>query len=118
MIPSFQRFIFLLGVGGSGVTMRPLAEELALPTAAAFPDGPYPFDMGVGRQWFSVKGVSEANGQDRIAEAMPAFIDLIEALGDAELKRRRLASRSAGCVSSRSTRAGSLLGRNGPHVLA
>ncbi len=82
MIPSFQRLIFLHGVGGSGVTMRPLAEELALPTAAAFPDGPHPFDMGVGRQWFSVKGVSEANRQDRIAEAMPAFIDLIEALGN------------------------------------
>lgn len=82
MIPSFQRLVFLHGVGGSGVAMRPLAEALAMPTAAAFPDGPYPFDLGVGRQWFSVNGVSEANRPHRIAESMPTFNDLIEALGD------------------------------------
>ena len=80
MIPSFQRLIFLHGVGGSGVTMRPLAEDFALPRPPPFPMGPS-FDMGVGRQCSRSRRV-EANRQDRIAEAMPAFIDLIEALGN------------------------------------
>lgn len=82
MIPSFQRLIFLHGVGSSGAAMRPLAEALALPQPTACPDGLHPFDMGPGRQWFSVKGVTEGNRPGRIAEAMPGFIDLIEGLGD------------------------------------
>lgn len=82
MIPTVQRVIFLHGVGSSGAAMRPMADALRLPTIAAFPDGLNPFDMGAGRQWFSVKGVTEANRPDRIAEAMPAFVALIESLGD------------------------------------
>lgn len=82
MIPSNRRVIFLHGVGSSGAAMRPLAEALALPQPAVFPDGPHPFDMGTGRQWFSVKGVTEANRPGRIAEALPAFVDRIEGLGD------------------------------------
>lgn len=81
MIPSFKRVIFLHGVGSAGA-MRPVAEALALPQSAAFPDGLHPFDMGAGRQWFSVKGVTEANRPGRIAEALPDFIRLIEGLGD------------------------------------
>lgn len=60
MTPSWRQFIFLHGVGGNCAAMRPLAEALALPQPAAFPDGPHTFDMGAGRQWFSVKGVTEA----------------------------------------------------------
>ncbi|WP_413873877.1 hypothetical protein [Albidovulum sp.] len=82
MISSFQRIIFLHGVGSTGAAMRPLAEALAVSQHAAFPDGLHPFDMGTGRQWFSVKGVTEANRPGRIAEAMPAFAHLIESLGD------------------------------------
>ncbi len=80
-LPS-RRIVFLHGVGSSGVAMRPLAEALAVSQRATFPDGPHPFDMGAGRQWFSVKGVTEENRPGRIAEALPAFVDLIESLGD------------------------------------
>lgn len=82
MTRPFQRLIILHGVGSSGAAMRPLADALALPQPAHTPDGLHPFDMGAGRQWFSVKGVTEANRPGRIAEAMPAFVDLIESLGD------------------------------------
>ncbi|MFC0341379.1 hypothetical protein [Paracoccus niistensis] len=76
------RIIFLHGVGSNGAAMAPLGEALGVLDHAAFPDGPQPFDMGAGRQWFSVKGVTEANRPRRIADAMPAFIDLIERFGD------------------------------------
>ena len=79
MIP---RVIFLHGVGGTGAAMRPLADQVGGLSQTAFPDGPYPFDMGVGRQWFSVRGVTEVNRPGRIAEAMPSFIRQIESLGD------------------------------------
>ena len=44
MTTSWPQVIFLHGVGGSGAAMRPLAEALAVPQLAAFPDGPHPFD--------------------------------------------------------------------------
>ncbi|HEY6918377.1 MAG TPA: hypothetical protein VI412_03900 [Tabrizicola sp.] len=77
-----KRVIFLHGVGSSGAAMRPLAEALALPWPAAFPEGQQPFDMGPGRQWFSVRGVTDANRPGRIEAAMPAFLDQTKALGD------------------------------------
>ncbi len=82
MTRSYRQVIFLHGVGGTGAAMRPLAEALALPQPAAFPDGPHRFDLGPGRQWFSVKGVTEANRPGRVAEALPAFARLTESLGD------------------------------------
>lgn len=82
MSPSFRQVIFLHGVGSTGAAMRPLAEALALPQTAACTDGPHPFDMGPGRQWFSVKGVTETNRPNRIAEALPAFARQIEDFGD------------------------------------
>lgn len=77
-----KRVIFLHGVGSTGSSMLPLADALNLPFAAHCPEGPEPFDMGSGRQWFSVKGVTEANRPDRIAAAMPAFTRTIEAFGE------------------------------------
>lgn len=77
-----KRVIFLHGVGGSGASMQPLAEALSLTVPAHCPDGPEPFDMGPGRQWFSVKGVTEANRPERIAAALPAFTRSLEAFGD------------------------------------
>lgn len=44
-----RHVIFLHGVGGTGAAMCLLAEALALPQPLAFPDGPYPLDMGPGR---------------------------------------------------------------------
>lgn len=77
-----KRIIFLHGVGSGGAAMRPLAGQLGLTCDIQFPDGPHPFDMGPGRQWFSVRGVTEANRPTRIAEAMPAFTEVIEGFGD------------------------------------
>ena len=77
-----SRIIFLHGVGSSGAAMRPLAETLGVTGTAHFPDGSEPFDMGPGRQWFSVRGISEENRPARIAEAMPGFRRVIESFGD------------------------------------
>jgi phospholipase/carboxylesterase len=75
------RIVFLHGVGSSGAAMRPLAFAIGLTGDAHFPDGPQPFDMGPGRQWFSVKGITEENRPARIAAALPAFREMIEGFG-------------------------------------
>jgi phospholipase/carboxylesterase len=62
--------------------MQPLAEALGVTDAVHYPDGPQPFDMGPGRQWFSVQGITEENRPARIAAAMPGFRAGIEGLGD------------------------------------
>jgi len=77
-----SRVIFLHGVGSSGAAMEPLAVALDLRDSAHCPDGTEPFDMGQGRQWFSVKGISEDARPARIAAAMPGFRAVIEGLGD------------------------------------
>lgn len=77
-----KRIIFLHGVGGSGASMRPLASQLGFAFEMHYPDGPQAFDMGAGRQWFSVKGVTEANRPARVDDALPAFTATIEAFGD------------------------------------
>jgi phospholipase/carboxylesterase len=77
-----KRVIFLHGVGGTGTSMQHLADVLGLRIPAHCPDGPEPFDMGPGRQWFSVKGVTEGNRPARVVEALPAFIRTLEAFGD------------------------------------
>ncbi|WP_025140460.1 esterase [Achromobacter sp. DH1f] len=70
-----QLFILLHGVGGSPDNLLPLAEAVraAFPAAAVLiPEGFEPFDGGgTGRQWFSVRGVSEENRPERVAQAMP-----------------------------------------------
>lgn len=70
-----QLFILLHGVGGTPDNLRQLAEALrtAFPTAAVLaPEGFEPFDGGgAGRQWFSVRGVTEDNRAERVANAMP-----------------------------------------------
>lgn len=76
-----KRVIFLHGVGGTGAGMQPLAEALNLTVPAQFPDGCEPFDMGQGRKWFSVKGVTEENRPARVAQALPAFRQMIEGYG-------------------------------------
>jgi phospholipase/carboxylesterase len=67
--------LLLHGVGASAAAMEPVAHALArgLPTAAVVALNGYDqFDMGGnGRQWFSVKGVTEANRHERVVAAMP-----------------------------------------------
>lgn len=77
-------FIIAHGVGSNKENMAPLGEALH----AAFPDaccvvvdGFEPFDFGGnGRQWFSVQNVTEDTRPQRIAAALPAFIDMVERL--------------------------------------
>lgn len=76
-----KRIVFLHGVGSSGGGMRPLAEALGLLGEAHFPDGTHPYDLGPGRQWFSVRDVTEANRPDRVAAAVPELTAMLTALG-------------------------------------
>ena len=77
-----RRAIFLHGVGGTGAGLRAMAGKIAGLPETAFPDGPHPFEKGAGRQWFSIIGVTDANRPGRIAEAMPGFIRMVEAMGN------------------------------------
>jgi len=64
------------GVGASAADLMPLGRLVAaaLPQAMVVSvSAPNPSDMGRGHQWFSVKGVTEANRPERVAQAMPAF---------------------------------------------
>jgi phospholipase/carboxylesterase len=69
--------IFLHGVGSIGAALLPLgaAWQAELPDAEFdAPDAPHPFNhRNLGRQWFSVSGVTEANRLERITEARPSF---------------------------------------------
>lgn len=72
-----QQLILLFhGVGASAASMAPLGQQLARAFPDAFVvsvDGAHSSDLGAGRQWFSVRGVTEENRPERIAAAMPAF---------------------------------------------
>ncbi|MGN6458114.1 MAG: esterase, partial [Achromobacter mucicolens] len=70
-----QLFILLHGVGGSPANLEPLAQAVraGFPSSAVLiPEGFEPFDGGgAGRQWFSVRGVTDDNRVDRVAQALP-----------------------------------------------
>ncbi|MCH4091456.1 alpha/beta hydrolase [Acetobacter sp.] len=75
--------IFLHGVGSQGASFSPLLTQWRtdLPVVAlTAPDAPFPFDLAPnGRQWFSVKGVTEANRAERIVAARQAFDETLRA---------------------------------------
>lgn len=79
--------IFLHGVGSRGADLAPLAGVLTgkLPeTGFAAPDAPFAFDGGgAGRQWFSVRGVTEANRPQRVIDARPDFDRTLAGVVDA-----------------------------------
>jgi phospholipase/carboxylesterase len=65
------------GVGASAEDLRPLAARLAQRQPHAWVvivQSPDPSDLGGGRQWFSVRGVTDTNRAERVAAAMPGFI--------------------------------------------
>jgi phospholipase/carboxylesterase len=76
-----QLFLMLHGVGATSSGLLPLAHRIrnVLPDSALLiPDGTFPFDGGGnGRQWFSIRGVTEENRILRVAEAMPDLFDLV-----------------------------------------
>lgn len=75
--------VFLHGVGALGADLVPLAEPLSafLPsTIFVAPDGPARFDGGgLGRQWFSVAGITPDNRQQRVEQAREAFDRIVSA---------------------------------------
>jgi len=71
-----QLVLLFHGVGGTPAQMLPLGRRLA----AEFPHAcivsvaaPYGSDLGTGRQWFSIRGITEENRPRRVAAALPAF---------------------------------------------
>lgn len=82
--------VLLHGVGASARDLEPIARALgaALPAAElVLPDGFHAFDGGpAGRQWFSVRGVTEYNRPARVAAAGAEVAAWI----DAEVARRGL----------------------------
>jgi phospholipase/carboxylesterase len=70
------------GVGSSAEDLAPLGQALtsqrpnAWVISARSPDRS---DLGQGWQWFSVRGVTEANRPERVASAMPVFLERIRA---------------------------------------
>ncbi|GGC04812.1 hypothetical protein GCM10011352_33730 [Marinobacterium zhoushanense] len=80
------RYLFILahGVGANKENLAPLGHALhtAFPHACCLVvDGFEPFDGGFGgRQWFSLRGVTEENRPHRVAAALPAFIEMVETL--------------------------------------
>lgn len=68
------------GVGAEPTDMADLGECIAEQRPGAFVvavASPDPSDFGRGRQWFSVKDISEANRPARIAATMPRFLQEI-----------------------------------------
>lgn len=76
-------FVYLHGVGARGDDLEPLADAIGqrYPQAAhLLAEGFEPFDQApFGRQWFSLRDISEENRPARIAAALPRLIAEIEA---------------------------------------
>jgi phospholipase/carboxylesterase len=71
-----QLILLFHGVGANAQNMAPVGQRLAREFPQAFVvsvDGPQASDLGTGRQWFSVRGVSEENRIARVEAAMPSF---------------------------------------------
>ncbi len=78
--PSGRLMLLFHGVGASAQHMVPLGRHLARAFPEAFivaVEGAHPSDLGSGRQWFSIRGVTEENRAARIEAAMPAFREAV-----------------------------------------
>lgn len=72
-----QLILLFHGSGATPDAMLPLAHRLAGEFSRATVvsiAAPSPADVSLGYQWFSTKGVTEANRPARITAAMPAFL--------------------------------------------
>lgn len=77
---SEQLILLFHGVGTDVRDMAPLGEHLAGEFPQAFVvgvNGGQAADRGTGRQWFSVREITEENRISRIEEAMPGFVSCI-----------------------------------------
>jgi len=85
--PTELLYLLFHGVGADASDMTPLAQRLVAeyPQAAVVClNAPDAFDGvpggGSGWQWFSVRGVSDANRAERVAAALPRFIATVRTL--------------------------------------
>ena len=72
-----QLILLFHGVGANAQNMAPVGQALAKECPDAFVvsvDAAQASDMGAGRQWFSVRGVTEENRIARVEAAMPDFL--------------------------------------------
>jgi phospholipase/carboxylesterase len=77
--PARQLVLLFHGVGANPEGFAALAPALAREDCwVVAVRSPFASDMGTGWQWFSVRGVTEANRVDRIAEAMPHFVQTVQ----------------------------------------
>ncbi|MBU3738630.1 MAG: esterase [Rhodoferax sp.] len=68
------------GVGSSARDLAPLGSALAQARPAATVvsvEAPLPSQLGQGQEWLSVGGITEGNRPQRIAGAMPSFLQAI-----------------------------------------
>jgi phospholipase/carboxylesterase len=84
--PAERLVILLHGVGNDASSMVPLGRRLAaeFPTALVVSvPAAFESDLGRGRQWFSVRGVDDANRVERVAQALPHYLAAIRAVQQA-----------------------------------
>ena len=75
-----QLVLLFHGVGAMAAGLAPIGEAIAGEFSNAFVvsvASPFPSDLGQGRQWFSVRGITEENRVQRIAEVMPLFLKTV-----------------------------------------
>lgn len=75
-----QLVLLFHGVGSSADNLAPLGGAIAQARPDAFVvsvNGPHPWTLGSGREWFSVVGITEENRPERIAKAMPLFREAV-----------------------------------------
>ena len=78
--PARQLVLLFHGVGATPEGLAPLGQALARPDRwVVAVRSPFPSDMGSGWQWFSVRGIDEANRVERIAAVMPRFVQTVQA---------------------------------------
>jgi phospholipase/carboxylesterase len=76
-----QLVLLFHGVGSSAENLLPLGRAIALerPQACVVSvNAPHASTLRSGREWFSVVGVTEGNRPERIANAMPLFLEAVE----------------------------------------
>lgn len=78
---SDQLVLLFHGVGSSAQDLAPVGQALAQarPRATVVSvEAPHPSQLGRGKEWFSVVGVTEENRPQRIAQAMPLLLQTIQ----------------------------------------
>ena len=78
-VPARQLVLLFHGVGASPEGLLPLGQALARPDRwVVAVRSPFASDMGGGWQWFSVRGIDEANRIERVVTVMPRFVQTVK----------------------------------------